>query len=71
MGRSIFSYPCRGGSSYFITGMGTRVCQPAGDISPEKESSIQAFSEKYAVAPDLEVHASLCFDEAKERKRKK
>ena len=31
------------------------ICQPAGEMSVEKESSIQAFSEKYAVDQYLVV----------------
>ena len=31
------------------------MCQPAGEISVEKESSIQAFCGKYAVDQDLVV----------------
>ena len=38
------------------------ICQAAGEISVEKESSIQAFSAKYGVDQDLLVkyHASPC-----------
>ena len=52
-----FQLPMGGGSSYFMTGIDTLVCQPAGEISLEKESSIQklVFSEKYAVDQDLVV----------------
>ena len=33
----------------------TFICQPKGEISPEKEQNIKAFSEKYAVDQDLVV----------------
>ena len=45
-----------GGSSYFFKwNRHTFLCQPTGEISLEKESNIQAFSEKYVVDQDLVV----------------
>ena len=45
----------RAGSSYFKRNGHTFICQPVGEISVGIESSIQAFSEKYAVDQDLVV----------------
>ena len=45
-----------GGPSFFFKrNRHTFICQPIGEISLEKESNIQNFSEKYAVDQDLVV----------------
>ena len=49
------------------------ICHPVGEISLEKESSIQAFSEKYAVDQDLVVKYMhhLAYLEMMKRKRER
>ena len=55
MDRAVFSYPWGVGHPIFKRNGHIFICQPAGEIPVEKESSIQAFSEKYAVDQDLVV----------------
>ena len=51
-----FSVSHGSGSSFFFkSNRHTFLCQPTGEISPEKQSNIHAFSEKYAVDQDLAV----------------
>ena len=50
-----FQLPMGVGHPIFKRNRHTFICQPTGEISPEKESNIQAFSEKYAADQDLVV----------------
>ena len=54
-GSCSFQLPMDGGSSYFKRNGHTFICQPAGEMSVEKESSIRTFFEKYAVDQGLVV----------------
>ena len=53
MFRAIFSYPWGWVILFFKTNRHIFICQPKVETSQEKESNIQAFSEKYAVDQDL------------------